>query len=90
MFSFQLFGYHTALCLALLPLFAVALPTDVTGKSLSADATMQSVNSILDDIRDDEIVRSKRAGSGGFDLLGGLKSVSDFFLSECILRVSIV
>lgn len=85
MCALQISGCHTigALLLAL-PLLAVALPTasDVVHvRPSGADQTMESVNAILDDIRDDETVRLKRAGgSGGFDLFGGLKSVR---IAEC-------
>lgn len=50
----------------LLPLIALALPTEV-------ELTIDPIETISAD--GDDIKRIKRAGSGGFDLLGSLKNV---------------
>lgn len=50
----------------LLPLIALALPTEV-------ELTIDPIDTISAD--GDDIKRIKRAGSGGFDILGSLKNV---------------
>lgn len=70
-------------CATMLPLLAVvALPAadGAAKRSIGAgdEHTFEVVNSVLDDIHipdEDDTVRLKRAGSGGFDLLSGLRNV---------------
>lgn len=73
--------FATCFICLLLPLFALALPAaDKSAKDKSDHSISPvyavSANEVLPEITVEDTTRSKRSGSGGFDIFSALKNVS--------------
>lgn len=80
-YLFHILQFVTCFVCLLLPLIVVALPAaDKSAKDKSDNSVSPvyavAANEVFSDITPEDITRSKRSGSGGFDIFSALKNVS--------------